>query len=165
MTFPLNFLISNSSVYSYRNSRQPKQSGSKIFVKENVYQKIFPWVQRNMSIDIPTRKTVRKTGYLLAHKRDIAETEIIEAIKVLSHWRIAHAYPMATIGNLFHVKLKELDLSSSIVAQRLKRTPSIIEKLKRFPTMQLDRMQDIGELRIILPKVEDVYRLYDEIIQ
>lgn len=118
-----------------------------------------------MSINIPTRKLVRKAGDILVYKGDTTETEILEAIKVLSQWRISHAYPMGIFKDCLQKKIKELDLSSYVVAQRLKRTPSIVGKLKRFPTMQLDRMQDIGGLRIILPKVDDVYRLYDEIIK
>lgn len=118
-----------------------------------------------MSIIIPTKKSVRKAGEILAHKCDASQSEMLDAMKVLSHWRTAHAYPISTFNNYFRKKVKKLDYSSSVVAQRLKRAPSIIGKLKRFPKMQLDRMQDIGGLRIILPKVEDVYRLYDEIIK
>jgi ppGpp synthetase/RelA/SpoT-type nucleotidyltranferase len=57
------------------------------------------------------------------------------------------------------VKIK--GYSNPIVAQRLKRMPTIIDKLKRYPAMQLTTMQDIGGLRAVLDKVVDVYRLAD----
>lgn len=38
-----------------------------------------------------------------------------------------------------------------VVAQRLKRLPTIIDKLVRHPTMQLSYMQDIGGCRAIIP--------------
>jgi ppGpp synthetase/RelA/SpoT-type nucleotidyltranferase len=38
-----------------------------------------------------------------------------------------------------------------VVAQRLKRLPTIFTKLARLPKMQLSRMQDIGGCRAILP--------------
>ena len=38
-----------------------------------------------------------------------------------------------------------------VVAQRLKRLPTIVDKLDRHPHMELSRMQDIGGCRAILP--------------
>lgn len=69
--------------------------------------------------------------------------------------------------------------SEVIVAQRLKRLPTILDKLGRFPNMKLARMQDIGGCRAILPggRAEvlavlrrirrnwDVERLYDYVVQ
>ena len=46
-----------------------------------------------------------------------------------------------------------------LVAQRLKRVSSIYEKLRRFPKMNLSRMQDIGGARAVLPTLDDVYSL------
>lgn len=52
--------------------------------------------------------------------------------------------------------------ANPIVAQRLKRLPTIVDKLRRFEGMQLARMQDIGGIRAILPTLKDVYRLEKE---
>jgi putative GTP pyrophosphokinase len=52
---------------------------------------------------------------------------------------------------------------AALVAQRLKRTPSIISKLKRFDSMELARMQDIGGLRAVvrsLRKARDLEQNY-----
>jgi putative GTP pyrophosphokinase len=38
-----------------------------------------------------------------------------------------------------------------VVSQRLKRIPTIVHKLARFPSMNLSRMQDIGGCRAIVP--------------
>jgi Region found in RelA / SpoT proteins len=46
-----------------------------------------------------------------------------------------------------------------LLAQRLKRVPSIVEKLRRFPTMNLSRMQDVGGCRAVLKSVAEVRRL------
>ena len=48
-------------------------------------------------------------------------------------------------------------ICNAIVAQRLKRYASIQNKIDRLKTMRLERMQDIGGIRIILQKVSDVY--------
>jgi ppGpp synthetase/RelA/SpoT-type nucleotidyltranferase len=44
-----------------------------------------------------------------------------------------------------------------IVAQRLKRVPTIAAKLVRLPTQRLTQMQDIGGCRAILPTQDKVY--------
>lgn len=116
-----------------------------------------------MSIDIPSKKVVQRAGEQLAHSQHLSEKDERDALQILSRWRSAHAFLINTFNIYFRAKVKKLNISSPVIAQRLKRTPSIIGKLKRFPGMQLHRMQDIGGLRIVLPKIEDVYRLYDEV--
>ncbi|HRQ90034.1 MAG TPA: RelA/SpoT domain-containing protein, partial [Bacteroidia bacterium] len=51
----------------------------------------------------------------------------------------------------------------AVVARRLKRTPSIISKLQRESGMKLDRMEDIGGVRIIVDSLEKVYRVHNQI--
>lgn len=87
----------------------------------------------------------------------------IWAYLALANWRACHAYPINTFQALLRKKLKTID-SNALVAQRLKRAPSIILKLQRFPEMNLARMQDIGGLRAVVDsiakvrKVETAYR-------
>lgn len=45
------------------------------------------------------------------------------------------------------------------VSQRLKRVPTIIDKLQREPTLQLANMQDIGGVRAVLDSVDEVRRV------
>lgn len=56
-----------------------------------------------------------------------------------------------------------------VVTQRLKRTPRIVRKLQRsvgspHGKTTLDRLEDIGGVRVILPDLEHVQRLADRII-
>ncbi|MBS4314170.1 RelA/SpoT domain-containing protein [Campylobacter vulpis] len=50
------------------------------------------------------------------------------------------------------------------IARRLKRLSSIKSKLKRFSSMQLDRMQDIGEVRAVFKNINQA-REYKEKIE
>lgn len=68
---------------------------------------------------------------------------------VLANWRACHGYPINTFQATLRQKLKVID-DAAIVAQRLKRAPSIIFKLQRFDGMKLARMQDIGGLRAVV---------------
>jgi ppGpp synthetase/RelA/SpoT-type nucleotidyltranferase len=45
------------------------------------------------------------------------------------------------------------------ISQRLKRVPTIVEKLNREPTLQLANMQDIGGCRAVLRSITEVRRV------
>lgn len=62
----------------------------------------------------------------------------------------SHAIVRAKLRNGF---------GDTIVAQRLRRAPSIILKLQRFEGMQLARMQDIAGLRAVLTSIKRVRKL------
>lgn len=84
--------------------------------------------------------------------------ELYWAYQVLGNWRACHNYPINTFQSTLRNRLKHIDRQAT-VAQRLKRLPSIIHKLVRFPHMQLARMQDIGGLRAIVESVPKVRKL------
>ncbi|WP_274584066.1 RelA/SpoT domain-containing protein [Neisseria leonii] len=113
---------------------------------------------------IPPKKRIKKAGEVL-RQADRNSQEFEQAMEVLSQWRAMHSYPINTFQATVRSTVKRLRLKEAVVAQRLKRTPSIIRKLQRFGGMSLSRMQDIGGLRIILKSVGDVYRFHDEIVK
>lgn len=81
--------------------------------------------------------------------------DIKQATDIIDNWRAAHAYPLHVI----YIYLRRLSASRNdiVVAERLKRLDSIINKLKRQPNMNLWGMQDLGGCRFIVPTNEDVY--------
>lgn len=83
-----------------------------------------------------------------------------EALDILGNFRSCHAYPINTFQATLRNRLNKLGYDY-LVSQRLKRTPSMLLKLERFPQMRLSQMQDIGGLRAILPSISDVYELVD----
>lgn len=69
---------------------------------------------------------------------------------VVDNWRASHA----TVLNVFRQTInRHTSGKPVIVAQRLKRLPTIADKLRRFDGMQLSRMQDIAGCRLIFPDV------------
>lgn len=95
-------------------------------------------------------------------KANIPEEELDDALKVLSNWRAYHAMPLDTFAKVLKERVKKVSKNSNpIVAQRLKRTPSILLKLNNHSTMRLSTMQDIGGLRAIFDTVDEVYELVD----
>lgn len=106
---------------------------------------------------IHTRKQVSKAGHTLINKLSTTP-QMDEALEILNHWRVCHAYPVNTFQATLRKRLKKV-CEKALVAQRLKRTPSILKKLQNNRGMQLARMQDIGGLRAVLDTVAQVRAL------
>lgn len=109
-----------------------------------------------------SKKRVKRAGELLVSDSQ-DQLEIDESMDVLSNWRSIHAYPMHAMLIWLRKKVSDVD-TNGIVVQRLKRTPSILGKLKRFGQMKLHRMQDIGGLRAVMSNVTLVETLHSNLI-
>jgi len=108
-----------------------------------------------------SRSHVNKAGMILANPEAFSPADQEWGDDVLTNWRACHGYPINTFQATLRTKLKD-GYGKHIVAQRLKRAPSIITKLQRFDGMQLARMQDIGGLRAVVGSVAKVRRLEEE---
>lgn len=111
-----------------------------------------------------TRGEVDRAGRLLARNGGLANVLLIgHALDVVNNWRAAHSFPLNTFQVVLRDRVKQMGALDAVVAQRLKRTPSIIGKLRRHSSMKLSRMQDIGGVRAVLSdltEVEDLWRRY-----
>lgn len=107
-----------------------------------------------------SKNQMNKAGKILA-KGDAPDSVLFRSIRLANRWRACHAYPINTFQSTLRSKLRKYDCEA-IVAQRLKRMPTIIDKLRRHPTMQLTTMQDIGGVRAVLDSLGDVERLVEE---
>lgn len=105
-----------------------------------------------------SKSQVNRAGEILVAPDAYSYEEHVWASTVLANWRACHGYPMNTFQATLRQKLKVVD-SAAIVAQRLKRAPSIILKLQRFEGMRLARMQDVGGLRAVLGSILKVRKL------
>ena len=81
-------------------------------------------------------------------------------IGVLDNWRACHAYPLQVIKMTLYRRAKRID-PEALVAQRLKRRPSIEIKLRDNPNMKLSQMQDIGGCRAVLSSIAKVRQLVE----
>ncbi len=106
---------------------------------------------------IYSKKEVMRAGEVLISDASTDDERSI-AMDVLSNWRAAHAYPMHALLIFLRTQSSKID-NNAIVVQRLKRTPSILDKLLRFPQMKLHRMQDISGCRSVVNTVNHVEKL------
>lgn len=98
-----------------------------------------------------SRNRVDQAGYRAATGE---ETE--EDLQVIENWRASHAQLLNTFKQILYNRARKLP---GLVVQRLKRRPTIIDKLSRDPNMsvRLSQMQDIAGCRIILDNLNALY--------
>ena len=112
-----------------------------------------------------TRGSVNRIGKLLVAE-DLTPEQRNDVLDQLNDWRSLHLYPLNTFQATLRTHVKKIDPKHGIVAQRLKRTPTIIDKLKnRHQVMKLGEMQDVGGLRAIvsnIAKVRELEKKYDK---
>ena len=76
---------------------------------------------------------------------------------MLENWRASHLYVINTFQSSLRSRRRRVDYGDSVtIAQRLKRRPTIIDKLTREPGMALSRMHDIAGCRLIFGSVEQL---------
>lgn len=95
-----------------------------------------------------SKNRVNKAGRAIG-----AGTATQEDVEVLENWRASHAYVLNTFQSNLRRRTRHMDAA---VGTRLKRRPTIENKLQRFPDMQLARMHDIAGCRIIFNTIEDL---------
>ena len=86
------------------------------------------------------------------------EDDGFESFVVVENWRTCHGLPLNVFQSALRSRAKKIE-SGVVIAQRLKRFSSMMNKLVREPTMKLSQMQDLGGCRAILSSVEAVNAL------
>lgn len=104
-----------------------------------------------------TKNKINKAGYVLSGL-STGKISKNDAIEILENFRSIHTHPLMVFRMSLRRKSKIIS-ANSLISQRLKRAPSIINKLKIQKKMSLSRMQDIGGLRVVMNKMQDVYNL------
>ena len=106
-------------------------------------------IQQPWPVPKYSRNEVNRSGKYLVENSDIFDRNYYRAFIAVDNWRNAHLYPLNTFQATLRAKAPRID-RNAIVAQRLKRLPSILSKLSLNPSMQLSRMQDIVGLRAVV---------------
>jgi len=114
-----------------------------------------------------SKTKVDRAGQILADRLRLVEEgkaivgqhtpELLQAARIIDWWRDEHAKPLSRVAaNLRYYAAEE---GEPVVAQRLKKFPTIADKLLREPRMKLSRMADIGGVRAVLPDQAAAYRV------
>lgn len=104
-----------------------------------------------------TKKEINRIGERIK-KEEITSEDYTK----ISEYRQEHSKVTTLFVNSIKNK-KIIKDNKAIISRRLKRMPSIIRKLKRFEKMKLSSMQDLGGIRVIFEKLEDVITFSKEL--
>lgn len=92
-------------------------------------------------------------------KQSKTTDEIETAYMVIENWRTSHGLPLNVFQACLRSRAKRVE-EDVLVAQRMKRFSSVMNKLTREPNMKLSQMQDLGGCRAILSDVSALDALY-----
>jgi hypothetical protein len=109
-----------------------------------------------------TKGEIQRAGRAIVDE-DADFNERRAAVAIVNNWRSAHGFPLNTLQVSLRKRAQKVD-PEALVAQRIKRLPSIIGKLERFPKMNVSRMQDLGGCRAVLVDVPSVYEVVDSFL-
>ncbi|MDO4938048.1 MAG: RelA/SpoT domain-containing protein [Sutterellaceae bacterium] len=109
--------------------------------------------------DFPSNNEVRAIGQsLLGRRRGL---DLRYDCKYLGEWRYLHIRPLEELRAKLQTLTKACGIDNAVIAVRVKRMRAIRDKLLRFEGMSMERMQDMAGARVIVERVEDVYRVAD----
>ncbi|WP_210494447.1 RelA/SpoT domain-containing protein [Pantoea ananatis] len=105
-------------------------------------------------------------------RRGAEEGERTEAIAMIQNFRELHLYPLMLMKNHLARASQKID-KKIIVARRLKRLATIIDKLERpsldggasSNSIKMTRMQDIGGCRAIVKSIDQLIALKDRLLK
>lgn len=95
-----------------------------------------------------------KSRVNLAGNNIRSENVTTDDLIVVEEWRAAHRAVLNTFQAVLRTRTRGKDI---VVAQRHKRRSTIFDKLNRFPSMQLARMDDVAGCRLIFSDIQDLY--------
>ncbi|MFO0014887.1 MAG: RelA/SpoT domain-containing protein [Planctomycetota bacterium] len=103
-----------------------------------------------------------KSKVNLAGDRVRTQTATESDLNIIDEWRAAHRNVLNTFQAILRTRTRGLPIT---VAQRHKRRNTILEKLVRFPKMQLSRMDDVAGCRLIFESIADLHDFRDSFHQ
>lgn len=115
----------------------------------------------------PSNSQVKKAGstvrkYLRGER--ITPEAVDLARETIEAWRRTHYTPLVSANNGLRSMARTARVDAE-VTQRLKRRQTILDKLRREPTLDLSRMQDIGGCRAVVDTIDELRRLEGRIRQ
>ena len=107
---------------------------------------------------------IKKLGKNIRRGLRNGEKPSEESLELLQNYRVQHQEALRSTFD-FLVQKSKIHYKGSLVVYRLKRIDTIIRKIKRYPTMDLSKMQDIAGCRTIVNSVNQIYNIVEEFKQ
>jgi GTP pyrophosphokinase len=109
----------------------------------------------------PSKSQINRAGQILRRRlrgHAITDADVDRALAIVQEYRACHQYRLLK-ANMGLRSMVQTEGCRVEVSQRLKRITTIVDKLRREPTMALGNMQDIGGCRAVLDSIPEVRRV------
>ena len=106
---------------------------------------------------------ISKAGKIIISSKD--KDEYKRAVEIINDWRSLHLPALDELRGALLSTLYGKNIRIYLVSHRLKRFPSIQNKLDRNPDSKLGTLQDIGGLRIVVPTMSVLKKALDIILK
>ena len=107
-------------------------------------------------------KQVTRAGQFLADNDYTDRAQFDHCFEVLVYWRSEHSTALEQAFSLLQDVVHPIE-KNALFAKRLKRYVSIVSKLRRFESMTLRKMQDIGGCRAVVSSEKKVRKIVREL--
>lgn len=104
------------------------------------------------------RHQIDKAGNIVLSSKN--EEEVKQAINKINDWRSLHLSIVDELQKKISSILEDKNIKFTFISKRLKRLTSILYKLDINPKMRLGGMQDIAGLRIVLPNIQTLDKVF-----
>ena len=111
------------------------------------------WARRDFS-----KTAINKAGGSLKQLESLSSAEYDRCLEIVNNWRACHNFPLNTFQVGLRRRARLID-RTALVAQRIKRLPSIRRKLEIQGNMTLSQMQDLGGCRAVVRNIAQVKKL------
>ncbi|RJN31893.1 RelA/SpoT domain-containing protein [Nesterenkonia natronophila] len=115
----------------------------------------------------PSSKQVKKAGSKVRKffrgDSSVDLEGLDQALRTIEAHRAQFSDPLTRVNNRLRQRLMSAG-SKARVTQRLKKMPTILDKLRREPRLDLSRMRDIGGCRIVLDDLQELDHVHAAIV-
>ncbi len=123
-------------------------------------------VLRGWPVEMPSNSQIKKVGSRIRGylRGSLSEHAYRQALITMTAYRAQFSRPTAAINSALRRHAKQADVDAR-VTQRLKKTPTIIDKLaQREQSLNLLEMHDIGGCRAVVKDISAMDRLVDTVV-
>jgi ppGpp synthetase/RelA/SpoT-type nucleotidyltranferase len=115
-----------------------------------------------MNDKVNPKNALKKAGRSLAEKWPCKKTD--SDFIIVDEYRRSHAEPLNKTYDILERVCQEILTGDFITSQRIKRMPTILEKIKSGIHTDLSSMQDLGGCRAIIHDISSVRKVYDKLL-
>jgi ppGpp synthetase/RelA/SpoT-type nucleotidyltranferase len=116
-----------------------------------------------MNESVNPKNVLKKAGRRLAEKWPCKKTD--PDFVIVDEYRRSHSEPLNLTYEILEKTCQAILAEDFITSQRIKRMPTILEKIKSGTHSDLSSMQDLGGCRAIMHDISSVRKVYEKLLE